>query len=330
VTPTGPEAPAWEVGKPPPIDRESGRLKSLFGASRGFVRIVYRDPEHLSERLTLALRQRIGQPSAAWGQTALDEHGSGQRAAIARRLSQRSIQVSRIDGAVAGTPFLIALIPGYVGHLWQEGVLVFRLAALYGRDPRDLETAAEFLYLRGLHPDPEAARVALELTAATAMPDKPDKRRPIVNWYRSVRMLGVFGGFLSPPSDEEKSGRLARVRAVGGLIVGAGIWAITWIFPVTFMLAMSWACESHCRALGRRAVSYYSGRETEGEIESEERVERRLLRTITIFLSVAVPIVFVAVADRIRNKTGINAFGAAGAIVALSLVIAMTVVARRA
>jgi hypothetical protein len=143
-------------------------------------------------------------------------------------------------------------------------------------------------------------------------------------------MLGVFGGFLSPPSGEERPHGLARLRAVAGVLVAAALWAITWIFPVTFMLAMSWGCESHCRALGRRATDFYAGNKTEDEVESEEQAERRLLRTIGIVLSVAVPIVFVALADRVRNKTGVNGFGAAGAIVALSLVIAMAVVARRA
>jgi hypothetical protein len=328
--PSGPEPPASAVEQQIQSDRESGRLQSLFAASRGFVRIVYRDPEHLSERLTLALRQRIGEPSLAWAQTALADRGPEGRPAIATRLSRRSTHVSRIDGAVAGTPFLIALVPGYVGHLWQEGVLVFRLAALYGRDPRAMQTAAEFLYLRGIHPDPEAAHIALEHVAAIPMPDRPDTRRPIVNWYRSVRMLGVFGGFLSPPSGDEKPQGLARLRTLAGLLVAGALWAITWIFPVTFMLAMSWGCESHCRALGRRATAFYSGQETEDELESEERAERRLVRTITIVLSVAVPVAFVAFADHVRNQTGINAWGAAGAIVALSLVVAMTVVARRA
>jgi hypothetical protein len=108
------------------------------------------------------------------------------------------------------------------------------------------------------------------------------------------------------------------------------IWAVTWIFPVTFMLAMSWGCESHARTLGRRATGYYSG-DTQAAVErdSEEHGRRRLLRSIGLILSFAVPIAFVAYADHIRNTTGINAWGAAGAVVALSLVIAMTVVARR-
>ena len=160
------------------------------------------------------------------------------------------------------------------------------------------------------------------------MPDKPVQRRPLRNWYEAVRMLGVFGGFLSPPNDD-KPPRFARLRAFAGLLAGAALWAITWILPVTFMLAMSWGCESHARALGRRATAYYSGREDESEIEAQGRATRRLTRSVTVGLSVALPIAFVAYADHVRNQTGINLWAAAGAIVALSLVVAVTVVARR-
>ncbi len=52
-------------------------------------------------------------------------------------------RAARIDGAVAGTPFLIALVPGYLAFLWQEGRMERRIAALYGHDPRELETCAQ-------------------------------------------------------------------------------------------------------------------------------------------------------------------------------------------
>ena len=62
---------------------------------------------------------------------------------IAEELRTQSAQVARIDGAITGTPFLIALVPGYLGYLWQEGRMVLRTAALYGRDPRELDTSAD-------------------------------------------------------------------------------------------------------------------------------------------------------------------------------------------
>jgi hypothetical protein len=329
TSPAEPDLQAGAIEVEDQTDRDTGRLRSLFAGSRDLARIVYRDPDHVSERLTLTFVDRAGESSRDWAQSVLADDPAGA-SSIAAELCRRSAQISRVDGAIAGTPFLIALVPGYLGHLWQEGVLVLRLAALYGHDPRAMQTAAESLVLRGVHPDVEAARTALDKARASPMPDRPQERRPLRHWVRSVRMLGVFGGFMSAPEDGDKPAGFARLRVLAGLLFAAMIWAVTWIFPVTFMLAMSWGCESHARTLGRRATGYYAG-DTQAAVErdSEEHGRRRLLRSIGLILSFAVPIAFVAYADHIRNTTGINAWGAAGAVVALSLVIAMAVVARR-
>lgn len=47
-------------------------------------------------------------------------------------------------------------------------------------------------------------------------------------------------------------------------------------------------------------------------------------------LSIAIPIAFVAYADHVKQTTGVNWLGALGALVAVSIVIATTVIARRA
>jgi hypothetical protein len=56
---------------------------------------------------------------------------------------------------------------------------------------------------------------------------------------------------------------------------------------------------------------------------------RALARSISLFLSVAVPIAFVAYANHVRKSTGINWLTALGALVAVSLVIAMAVFSTR-
>ena len=88
------------------------------------------------------------------------------------------LKVAAIDGAVAGTPFLIALIPGYLLYLRQEARMLLRTAALYDRDPRDLETAAEMLALRGVHPTVDDVRSALLPVRDVPLPEKPAARRP--------------------------------------------------------------------------------------------------------------------------------------------------------
>ena len=53
------------------------------------------------------------------------------------------------------------------------------------------------------------------------------------------------------------------------------------------------------------------------------------MRATLLFLSIAVPIGFVAYADHVHHTTGINWLGALGALVAVSLVLAASVLTSR-
>jgi hypothetical protein len=227
-------------------------------------------------------------------------------------------------------------VPGYLAYLWQETVMERRIAALYGHDATALETSAQVLVLRRVHPTVEAARAALRKVADNPLPEKPSARRSLRVWVRSGYLLLVFGGFVSPSDDEGEKRRAWRMKAVVGFVAGAAIWVTTWVLPVTFMIAMAWACEAHARSLGRRAMSFYGGEvavaEAEGGDDGGEdrgRTKRDLLTGALIAFSIAVPIAFIAYANHVRQTTGINWLGALGALVAVSLVIAMTVIARR-
>jgi hypothetical protein len=246
------------------------------------------------------------------------------------------VKLARDDGAVAGTPFFVALVPGYMSYLWQEARMGLRTAALFGRDPALMRTAAEVLVLRGVHPTVEEAETALRAVA-----DKPPHvaaRRSLRTWVTAVRYVLIFGGFLGPPSPEEKpSGVRVRVRAVGGLLLGFAIWATTWVVPLTFMIAMAWGCETHCRQLGLRTLALYGGDSATSREAVEQarrrndagRTKRQVLRSTALGLSVAIPVGFVAYANHVRQDTGITWIAATGALVALSLVIAGAVYGRR-
>jgi hypothetical protein len=222
-------------------------------------RLAYRDPDHIAERLALYGARNLGEPSLEWAKGVHAARPDVPRAVIAEELRTQTAKLARIDGAVSGTPFLIALVPGYLTYLWGEGRMVLRTASLYGQDPRELETTAAVLALRGVHPTVDAARAELEKVLAVPMPEKPDRRRSLRTWVRSVYVLLIFGGFLSAPSDARDEGRHPWLKASVGFVFGAVVWATTWVLPVTFMVAMAWGCESHARDLGRRALLFYDG-----------------------------------------------------------------------
>ena len=218
-----------------------------------------------------------------------------------------------------------------MGFLWQEARLGLRAAALYGRDPAALGTAADMLVLRGVHPTAAAAAEALERIVAAPAPEKPARRRSLATWYRSVRLLLVFGGFLSAPDNDagKLDRRYPRLRAAVGFVLATAVWVATWVFPVTFMIAMAWSCESHARRLGARLLAHYDAEGATAIAGSAGPQKRTLLASVALGLSVAIPIGFVAFVDSVHNKTGFSWLTAVGALVALSLVLAATVIVSR-
>ena len=152
--------------------QSTGRLRSRLSSGRRLARIAYRDPEHVAERLTLFGSERLSESALEWAKGAREERPDVPRGVIAEEVRIQTAQVARIDGAVSGTPFLIALIPGYLAYLWQEGVMERRIAALYGREPHSLQTSAQVLVLRGVHPTVDAAREALVKVRETHRPPR--------------------------------------------------------------------------------------------------------------------------------------------------------------
>ena len=160
------------------------RIGRTLSAGWRLAKIAYRDPEHVAERIALHSTQSLGEPSLEWAQRVREEREGVPRAVIAEQLRTDSAKIAAIDGAIAGTPFLIALVPGYLVYLRQEARMLLRIAALYDRDPRALETAAEMLALRGVDPTVDAARTALLAVQDAPLPEKPTARRPWRTWVR--------------------------------------------------------------------------------------------------------------------------------------------------
>ena len=321
-------------------DRRGGlrrRITRALSGSRELVQIVYRDPEHVAERLTLYAGQSLGEQSREWAESAREARPGADRAEIAEELRIQSARIARIDGAVSGTPFLIALVPGYMNYLWQEARMSLRIAALYGRDATALTTASEMLALRGVHPTPEAAEKALLIVRDGPLPAKPDSRRPLAMWIRSGWALLIFGGFLSAPDEESARSLRHLLRGALGFLIAGVVWVITWVLPLTFMIAMAWSCEAHTRQLGRRAQAFYGGEAASAPAaigiarrhHDRGHDRRQWIRGVALGLSVAIPMAFVVYVNHVRQTVGVSWLGALGALVALSMVLATAVIAAR-
>ncbi len=314
------------------------RTRRIFKASGTVVRLAKRDPHHIAERLTLLSVDRQADPARAWAQRALATAPDASPALLADDLRRRTIGVARIDGAIAGTPFFIALVPAYVTYLQQESRLMFRTAALYGHDPANPEVAADFLVLRGVHPDAETAHAELEKVRRTELPPEGE-RTPLKSWYQAILRILILAGFIGPPEegDDVPLTRGQKTMRVVRFLIAAAIWAMTWIIPITFMIVMSWACESDARRFGQRVLTHYGSEEDDLAV-AIARADRKaggnrmlgVARGALVFVSVALPLLLLGVT--ILNGSGplgVKLPTAAGALAGLALVIGVAVAAAR-
>jgi len=134
--PDGPDTRAEVDDSVEPSGRWA-RARNSLRVPGVLVRLARRDPHHIPERLTIYTVDRHADPAREWAQRARDAAPDSSPAVLADGQRRRTIGTARIDGAVAGTPFFIALVPAYIAFLRQEVRFHLRVAALYGHDPAD-------------------------------------------------------------------------------------------------------------------------------------------------------------------------------------------------
>ena len=216
--------------------------------------------------------------------------------------------------------------------------MVLRTAALYDRDPRDLNTTAEMLALRGVHPTVDAARSAL-LARARHTDAREAGRAPPLAYVgpRRLRDADLRRVRLRPLRQEPRgSPSVGEDRARGPGF--ATVWVVTWVFPLSFMIAMGWGCDSNSRDLGRRALIFYDSEPDSAQAaiaaakhqKDAGHNRRQILGTILLIFSVALPIAFIGFVDHGAPRAPASPHSPpSGGLVALSLVIATAVIATR-
>jgi hypothetical protein len=302
------------------------------------VRLLVRDPQHIPERLTIYAVDRRAEGARVWAQRVRDTEPDESRPELVEVQRRRTVSTARIDGAIAGTPFFIALVPAYLAFLQQEVRFHLRVAALYGHDLADPRVAADFLVLRGVHQNREQALAELDVVRATPVPTKGD-RTPLRSWYAAVVSILILAGFMSAP-DEDEQGPLTRWGKVVGairFIVAGLIWALTWVVPITFMILMSWGCENDARRFGHRVATHYAenGEDAAVAVATADRNAGgnravSFARGALVVVSVAIPLALIA--STVLGGTGplgVNVPEEIAALVALALVIGVSVAAVR-
>ena len=211
-----PAAQASPEGDPPADDTVDSsthwwtRARNSLRVPGGLIRLAFYDPAHIPERLTIYSVDKQADSARSWAQRAREAEPETPLAVLADAQRRHTVSTARIDGAVAGTPFFIALVPAYIAFLRQEVRFHLRVAALYDEDPADPRVAADFLVLRGVHKDSEKALAELEAVRATPLPPHGE-RTPLKSWYQVVVNILVLAGFIRAP-EERRSTQLTIGR----------------------------------------------------------------------------------------------------------------------
>ena len=298
----------------------------LDGAPANLVAVLRGDPERFPERLVLLAVARLGPATRDWARATRRAALDSSPAGLSEAVRTRTARLARVDGAISGTPFLLALVPAYVTILWEQARMVLRVAALNGHDPTTRLAAAEILALRGLYDTPAAALSALDAMGGARAP-RNGRFRP---WMRLGHRVLVLAGFLSPRDPDDARGRGAK--ALAG-VAGAALWIVSWVLPLTFMLMMSWGCESSTRRLGTDALEFYGGpHASDARYHRSRRSDRpgrgELVRWVLVVVSIGVPLAVIGAAI-VTHARGQGLLGFLAPLLGLSVVFALAAHVRR-
>lgn len=198
------------------------------------------DPASAPQHLALAAIDRWGQQARDYADGVRREHPSATNAELAEMVKARHAVLARMEGAAAGVPgsfaplagSAAALLPDLGALAWIQSRMVVHIAAVYGHDTTDRETAAELLVLQGIYNTTEAARVALTEASkrvATRLVNQYVKGATLVLLRQLFRYVGI---------------RFTRV----GLLKAVPFIAI----PINAAVN-----EAATRSLAKRAIKYY-------------------------------------------------------------------------
>jgi uncharacterized protein (DUF697 family) len=199
------------------------------------------DPVRAPQYLALAAVDAWGAQARDYARRVRNEHPQASAHDLAEMVRKRHATLARLEGAAAGLPATVAplagsaigILPDLGALAWIQSRMVIHIAAVYGHDTTDRETAAEMLVLLGIYRTTEAARVALAEAAKRV----------------SARLINAY----------VKGATLALLkqlfRYVGIKFTRTGLLRAVPFVSVPISAAVN---EASTRSLGNRAIEFYA------------------------------------------------------------------------
>jgi hypothetical protein len=299
---------------------ESGQALE-FGAGRraglaALRRLVRAHPERLPEYMALFATHQQAPSVRKWAGRHPVAPSSPEHDRLLREMRHDLLAFSRINGALSGTPFFIALVPAYVSVLREQARTALRIGALHGRDPGAPERPAEVLVFLDVYPNVPAAEASLERIRLPSAEERSGLRQvggPRA-WIEVVTQVLILAGFIEPSPDKTKPRRATRALRT---VLALGLWALTWIVPITFMLFMAYTCEGRTRKVFDRALRYYGDVEVdkdEWKRSSSQWRRERPVRALLLGVTLLIPLGLAGYVAQTESSGWIKALGGLAAL----------------
>jgi hypothetical protein len=293
-------SPPAEVAAPPAeVDGDD----AIFEAP-AVLRIIWADPQHMAEHLAVWSLSRFGPIADSAVGKLRARQPDADRDALEEAVVTRQSRVAMTEGAFVGGPFIVLIPIAFCAALLAQGQMVFELAAVAGRSPRDHLRAAELLVLLGAYPTTEEAGAAI-----AAMPrdagKRDGKRLPAGTRIDMVKRMAYLLQMLGP-TDETRT----RLRATLGWIGIGVLFLVGLVLPLVWVPYMAYSMRRATLRLGERARTYYAAGEAgEAGLTVKRRGGQVQVGGSAAFARMALLVVLPVLVALVGLLTGFNSAG---------------------
>ncbi len=237
-----------------PVGADGGDVSDVVFEAPVLLRIVWADPQHMPEHIATWSLAHFGARADAAVARLRREHPDAGQDELERRVIDRQTKVAMTEGAFVGGPFIVLMAVGFCAALLAQAQMVFELAAVTGRDPKDQMRVADLLVLLGAYPTTDEANVGLANMTRDAKLHEGKKLPRGTRWSTIMRMAYLLG-VLATGDDR------SRLRATMGWIGVGVLFVVGFFLPLVWVPYMAYASRKATVRLGRRARDHYSAAE---------------------------------------------------------------------
>jgi hypothetical protein len=152
-----PEDDEVQGSAPPELVPDASEPEDVRHLPDGLFQRLRSDPSHAPQYLALAAVNRWGEQAREYAQQVREQHPGATNRELADMVKRRHALLARMEGAAAGVPATMApivggaasILPDLTALAWIQSRMFVHIAAVYGHDTTDHETAVEMLVVLG-------------------------------------------------------------------------------------------------------------------------------------------------------------------------------------